>query len=67
MDDKKSMELTLKEGVPQGSVLGPILYLLYINSLRNLKMNGEQTIYADDTCFLYHSDKKRLTCTSNKK
>ena len=47
--------LTLQDGVPQGSVLGPTLYLLYINSLRYLQTKGMQTIYADDTCFIYHS------------
>lgn len=53
--DKASDPLLLEDGVPQGSVLGPTLYLLYINSLRYLLTKGEQTIYADDTCFLYHS------------
>lgn len=53
LDKINSMEL-----VPQGSVLGPILYLLYINSLRHLKTYGKPTIYADDTCFLYHSNNK---------
>lgn len=51
----KSEDNYLQTGVPQGSVLGPTLYLLYINSLRYLNTFGEQTIYADDTCFLYHS------------
>lgn len=44
--------------MPQGSVLGPSLYLLYINSLRFLSTYGDPTIYADDTCYLYHSENK---------
>ena len=58
INNKFSEELCLEDGVPQGSVLGPTLYLLYINSLRHLPTIGEQTIYADDTCFLYHSKNK---------
>lgn len=57
---ERSSTLLLEDGVPQGSVLGPTLYLLYINSLRHLQINGERTIYADDTCFLYHGHNKQI-------
>ena len=41
-------------GVPQGSVLGPLIFLIYINDLTNVELNdGNLLRYADDI-LLYH-------------
>ena len=43
---------TVKYGVPQGSVLGPLLFLIFIKDLNIAIENSETFHYADDTCLL---------------
>ena len=48
--------MSIKCGVPHGSILGQILFLLYINDL-NTVFNKVITIFADDTNLSYTSKK----------
>ena len=48
----------VKHGVPQGSVLGPLLFLLYINDIVLSSNICKFTLFADDTSLFYSHDSK---------
>lgn len=54
--DKISQETTVEYGVPQGTVLGPILYLVFANELCSLDIKGEMVAFADDTAIMFQEE-----------
>ena len=58
---------SLKYGVPQGSILGPHLFLLYVNNLSQSLLGPDSYLYANDNCIFYqHEDAKKIENVLNK-
>ena len=55
----KSNMLNVKIGVPQGSILGPLLYVIYVNDITNA-LNCMPRLYTDDTCLVIHEHKTNI-------
>jgi len=52
LNDVLGKEFVFNCGVPQGSVLGQILFIIYINSICDSQTDGSTFTYAHDTCLL---------------
>ena len=62
--DAYSTWLSLCKGVPQGSVLGPLLFNIFLNDLLLLPDNSNINSYADDTQLFLHGLKPTTTQTT---
>ena len=53
IDGTSSGQLPISCGVPQGSILGPLLFLIYVNDLATVSKHAITILFADDTNLIY--------------
>ena len=57
LDHSYSDWATVMRGVPQGSVSGPLLFIMYMNDLPTVLQHSYMNLFADDTAlYVIHSD-----------
>jgi hypothetical protein len=55
---------TLKHGVPQGSIVGPLLFIIYVNDLQlRINSTSRPVLFADDTTVVISSRKFEDFCS----
>ena len=62
LDNIKSESQRVRCGVPQGSILGPQLFILYINDICNVSHLLNFVIFADDTNVFYSHKDINILC-----
>ena len=66
MDKMSSTSHTIYTGVPQGSILGPLFFIIYINEMHTISNKFDFISYADDTTLISNISKFKFDDITNK-
>ena len=56
----ESAPLNVEQGVPQGSIVGPLMYIIYANDIAGIMKKCEVSMYADDTAIFSNCHSVKL-------
>lgn len=62
VNNTNSNPAVVTRGVPQGSILGPLLFVIYVNNISMLPLAGKSFLFADDTALIYSSPSPQINC-----
>ena len=66
LQDVYSSSLSVTCGVPRGFVLGPLLFLIYVNDIGNVLPTKTVKLFVDDTnIFIFHQDISMINTVAN--
>lgn len=60
INERLSDPCVIKKGVPQGSILGPLLFIVFVNDIFLLNLQSDIIMYADDVSIIFNCENEKI-------